>query len=424
MYRKEVLGNGLRIVMQRMPHVRSLSLGCWVEAGVVDESYADNGISHFLEHMLFKGTPRRNARQIAEAVEGVGGQIDAYTDKDYTFVYIRVLDEYQDLSVDLITDMIINSSLDADELEREKGVLSEEVRMYEDMPESLIHDYLAREVMDGHSLAMPVLGRTDVLSALTREDLAGYHAGLYRPDRIIISAAGSFDEEALIASIRKAAGGLSGKAPQRSIAVPPRRKGINLDDRVTEQAHLALGYRAVPIGSPERFPLTLLDRILGGSMSSRLFQEIREKRGLAYAVYSYQSLYGQTGLFGVYAGTAAANACDVLRLILTELDRIRADGVSRSELAGAVAQAKGALYLAAESSSSVMRRMGKAEMYLHRCVTQQETVEALEAVTPDQIRDTAAGLLDPAGMSLVTIGITDLDMAAGIRSIWEEYTGN
>ena len=380
-----VLDSGLTVVAEPMPDVRSVSLGFWVGTGSRDESGPMAGASHFLEHLLFKGTETRSARSIAEAVDEVGGDMNAYTTKEYTAFYLRVLADALDLGLDILSDIMWQPAFRPEEVEAERQVILEEILMHADEPADLVHEVLAGALWPGHPLGRDVLGTEESIEGLTRDDIASFHAHHYRPANIVLAAAGDLDPDELAEGIDKRfRGGPGGAAPHREgPGEHPRARAVVR--RATEQAHLAVAFPAFDRDDDDRYALSVVDHVLGGGMSSRLFQEIREQRGLAYSVYSYRSLFQGTGALAVYAGTSPARAHEVLDLIHAEVDRLADGGLTERELAMTKTHLRGSLALALEDSGARMSRVGRSQLIHGHVPTLQSMEERLDAVTLDDV---------------------------------------
>ncbi|HEV3353359.1 MAG TPA: pitrilysin family protein [Acidimicrobiales bacterium] len=387
------LGNGIRLVTERMPDVRSVALGFWVDVGSRDEAPELAGVSHFLEHLLFKGTEQRTARHIAESVEAVGGEMNAFTTKEYTAFYTRLLDEDLDLGLDILCDILSSPAFRPDEVESERQVILEEILMHEDEPSELVHDLFTEALFPNHPVGREVLGSAESISALSRDAIAGHFLAHYRPPNLILAGAGNLHHDELAAGIERRMSPVPGQRPSRGglELSPPRRQVVCT--RTTEQANVVVGMRALSRRDDDRFALSVLNQVLGGGMSSRLFQEIREQRGLVYAVYSYRSAYVESGALAVYAGTAPSHTEEVLRLIGDELDRLLQDGVTDYELALAKGHLKGSLALALEDSGGRMNRIGRSELVHGEVLSVSELVERTEAVTLDDVRRVAERVL-------------------------------
>ncbi len=407
MYRKTTLPNGVRILTERMPSVRSASLGIWADVGSAAERSEQRGISHLVEHMLFKGTERRSARAIAETMDGVGGNLNAFTDKESTCYYAKVIDRHVPLAVDVLTDMFLHSAFDPGEIAKEQKVVLEEIRMYDDSPDEMIHDLFIRTMWSGSNLGEPTIGYAETVSALTREDLSGHLRTRYAPNTVVVAAAGAIEHEPLVEMLAKAFGDFAGHtdppAPERPRPTPqPLFK-----TKDTEQAYVVLGSRGLSVRDERRFALSVLDTILGGGMSSRLFQEVREKRGLAYSIYSFQQGYRAAGLFGVSAGTAPDSVQECVDVIVDELQKLAQKGVGSAELTLAKEHIKGSLTLSLESTSSRMIRLGRSEFNLGRNLTTEEIEAAVDAVQAEEVRALARELFAPENLGLCVLGPVD-----------------
>jgi predicted Zn-dependent peptidase len=381
-----VLSNGIRIVTEEVPYVQSVALGIWVDTGARDETNEHSGISHFIEHLLFKGTERRTALQIAEEFDAIGGQLNAFTDKEYTCFYAKVLPEHTELALDVLGDMLQNSLLDPEEIEREKNVVIEEIKRHEDTPDELIHDVFLETLWPGHPLGRSVIGRPEVIAALTREDILQYLRRHYLPQRMVVAAAGNMSHAGVVESVERYLGGMAGAPEPRTPLTPAVNAGTLEVSRSTEQVHFCVGTRGYTQSEDDRYPLGLIDTAVGGGMSSRLFQEVREKRGLCYAIGSYTASYREAGMFAVYAGTSPENAAEVRTLIQYELSRLAQGGLDAAELQRAKNQVRGAVLLGLDSMSGRMTRLGKSMLYYDRVISPFEVVEKVEAVTPDDVR--------------------------------------
>ncbi|MGH8866689.1 MAG: M16 family metallopeptidase [Actinomycetes bacterium] len=399
--RRTVLPGGLRVVTEAVPTVRSVTFGVWAGVGSRDESTSLAGASHYLEHLLFKGTKRRDALEIASVMDAVGGEMNAFTSKEYTCYYARVLDADLPLAVDVVCDMVTSSVVASSEVEAERGVILDEIAMHEDDPGDAVHDVFARTVYGDSPLGRPVLGTVDSIGRLSRSSVAGYYRRRYRPENIVVSVAGNIDHAGVVRLVRKAftrAGALgdgSTRPAAPRVGGRPARQhgGVSLVSRRTEQANLVLGMPGVPRTDERRFALGVLNAALGGGMSSRLFQEVREKRGLAYSVFSYASQYADTGLFGVYAGCLPKNADEVLSLCRDELEKVATSGITDAELSRGKGQLRGALVLGMEDTGARMTRLGKAELVYGELLGLDELLDRVAAVTLDDVRQVAAQVL-------------------------------
>ncbi|HEU0132162.1 MAG TPA: pitrilysin family protein [Mycobacteriales bacterium] len=418
--RRTVLPGGLRVVTESMPTVRSVAFGIWVGVGSRDESPGLAGASHFLEHLLFKGTKRRSALDIAAVMDAVGGEMNAFTAKEYTCYYARVLDSDLPLAVDVVSDMVTSSLIATDDVESERGVILEEIAMHDDAPDDIVHDAFAKAIFGDHPLGRPVLGTVDSITGVSRGSINGYYRRRYQPRNMVVAVAGNVDHARVVRLVRKAfAGFLDGDvdpaAPRAGSSAPRVLGGVQVTRRPTEQANLVLGTGGLARTDERRFALGVLNNALGGGMSSRLFQEVRERRGLAYSVYSYHSQYADTGLFGVYAGCAPARVTEVLSLCREQLDEVAAKGITAEEVARGKGQLKGSLVLGLEDTGSRMSRIGKGELVYGEQLTVDEVIARIDAVTPDDVRAVAADVLAPASLGLAVIGpFDDVDFSAAV----------
>lgn len=385
------LDNGVRIVGEEIASIRSVSLGIWIKTGSRYETFRENGVSHFLEHMFFKGTERYSARELAQAFDDLGGQVNAFTSKEYTCFYARVLDEHFSIALDTLADMLLNSKFAPDEIEKEKRVVIEEIRMYEDTPDELVMDIMAEGVYQTHPLGYTILGREENLQSFSRDDLVSYIERHYRPQDIVISIAGHIDEASACAQVERLFGsvGRSATNDHREVSEPPFHMALRTREKDIEQVHLCLSSAGYQAGSRDLYPLILLNNVLGGTQSSRLFQEIREEHGMAYSVYSFHTSYQDAGMFGIYAGTSPENVEEVIAAIFAVCGEMRERPLSAQELDKAKQQVKGAMMLGLESSGSRMSRIAKNELLLGREVTIDETLAGIDAVTAQDIQKVA-----------------------------------
>ncbi len=392
---RTVLPGGLRVVTEAVPGVRSAAFGVWVGVGSRDEQPAEHGASHFLEHLLFKGTRRRDAMEIAAVIDAVGGELNAFTAKEYTCYYARVLDADLPLAVDVVADLVTDALVAPHDVESERGVILEEISMHDDDPGDVVHDAFAEALYGDHPLGRPIIGTVDSIASLPAETIAGYYRGRYTLPQMVISVAGNVDHDEVVELVRRAfpVGGDAAPAPQRGWAPPPSLTGAVVEDRPTEQAHLVLGMHALDRSDERRWALSVLSNALGGGMSSRLFQEVREKRGLAYSVYSYASSHHDAGMFGIYAGCSPQRVDDVLSLCREQLLAVADKGLTDEEVARAQGQLRGSLVLGLEDTGSQMSRIGKAELVHGEVLPVEELLARTAAVTPDDVRAVADEVL-------------------------------
>lgn len=407
MYNLVTMDNNAKVLTEKMAHVRSVSIGFFVDIGSRYETPDINGASHFIEHLMFKGTGRRTPKDIAEELDAVGGQLNAFTTKEYTCYYARVLDEHFDLAVDLLGDMLFESKFDPADIDRERNVIIEEIKMYEDTPDELVHDIFAGSIWRGHSLGQPIIGTADVINSLSRDSLYDYYKTHYNPGRMIVAVAGNINHDAVIDRLRPVFEKREVKESPRQVNTPANKRQITCRNKDTEQVHLIVGAPGLKLDHEKIYVMQIINTILGGGLSSRLFQEIREQRGLVYSVYSYHSSYHDTGLFGVYAGLSKQNVDEVLALIFKQVRDIQVNGVKEEELHRAREQLKGNLYLSLENVNTRMSRLGKSQMYLGRVVAPEEIINKVNKVTISDIQELAKEVLDPQGFSLASIGPWD-----------------
>ncbi|HEX4863809.1 MAG TPA: pitrilysin family protein [Acidimicrobiales bacterium] len=386
-FRTTVLPEGLTVVTEQMPGVRSVSIGFWVGAGSVDEDPSQSGASHFLEHLLFKGTEELTAREIAEQIDAVGGDMNAFTTKEYTTFYVRLLGENASMGVDVLSDIMWSPAFRPDEIDSERQVILEEILMHADEPADLVHDVLAAALFPGHPLGRQVLGEADTISRMTRDRIARFHDEHYRPGNIVVAAAGKLDHDEIVERLASRLGGRSGgSAPQRSTPAG-QRSLLEVHRRTTEQAHLAVAVPAPHRDDEERHAVSIVEHVLGGGMSSRLFQSIREERGLAYSVYAYRLGFQGAGALAVYAGTSPEKAAEVRDLILEEMQRMAEDGMTQQELDNARSHIRGSMALGLEDSGARMSRIGHSQL-VHGKVLRVEDVEGrLNELTLDHVNE-------------------------------------
>jgi predicted Zn-dependent peptidase len=415
MFAKTVLDNGIRIVTQEMPDQRSVSLGIWVENGSRHESAQQNGISHFVEHLLFKGTERRSAAQIAEEMDAVGGVLNAFTAKEHTCYYAKVLDEDLPLAIDLLTDIFLNSVFDGDEIERERSVILQEISQSEDTPDDYIHDLFSLDFFSDHPLARPICGSAETVSGFQRQDFLSFFKSRYQPRRVILAAAGHLAHEPLVQAINERLGSVAGAVsdgrsmPQYGDSVPEMRSGIFQHSKSLEQVHLCLGLPGLHQTHPQRYAAYILNTLLGGGMSSRLFQEIREKRGKAYSVYSFSSAYKDVGYFGVYAGTSLEWLEEVVELILGELQHLAGGAIKDEEIRRTQGQLVGSMMLGLESTDSWMSHIARNEIYFGKPITTDDICRGIRAVSRDAVVDLASAFFRSRKMALSLLGDFKVD---------------
>ena len=400
------------MLTEAMTSVRSASLGIWADVGSAAESREQRGVSHLVEHMLFKGTERRSAREIAETMDGVGGNLNAFTDKETTCYYAKVIDHHVPLAIDVLADMFLHSVFDSGELAKEQKVVLEEIRMYDDAPDEMIHDLFVRAMWSGSSLGEPTIGYNETIIALTRDDLQGHLKKHYGPNVVIVAAAGNVEHDRIVELCAKAFADYDGRSDPPQPEEPPLTPATLFKQKDTEQAYVVLGTRGLSVRDEQRYSLSVLDTVLGGGMSSRLFQEVREKRGLAYSVYSFQQGYRGAGLFGVSAGTSPATVQECIDVIVEQLHLMADKGISEAELRLAKEHMKGGLTLSLESTASRMMRLGRSEYNLGRELTTEEIEAKIEAVTAEEVLALSKEIFAPENLGLCVLGPID---ASSIR---------
>ncbi len=401
--KKVVLPNGIRIITEEIPSMRSVAMGIMVGVGSGNEFPKEAGISHYIEHMMFKGTKKRTAYEIAHALDSVGGKMNAYTSKEVTVYYAVVLDKHMDTQIDVLCDIVLNSIYDPKEMETEKGVILEEIKMYEDTPDELIHDYFAEQILHGHPLGKPTIGFAETVKAVKRDDILGYRERYYSPKNFIISLAGAIPPD-VVDRLKPYFEGFSGKDVSRAQPEPQMKGVLSLKKKKTEQTHLCLGVRGPSQLDEDRYAFSVLDNILGGSMSSRLFQEVREKRGLAYAIYMASSPFRDFGIAYAYAGTSRENMVQVIDLVLEQFKKIKKEGITKEELERGREYLKGNTVLGLESTSSRMSYIARSEFYYDRVITIDEVFEKIDKVTNDDIVRLANQYFRDEYLTLAVIG--------------------
>lgn len=401
---KTTLENGVRVISEQIPSVRSVSVGVWIQAGSRDERADECGISHFIEHMVFKGTKKRRMHHIAQRMESVGGYLNAFTGKEYTCYYARALDEHLERAVDTVCDLILSPDFPAKELEKEKEVVLEEMKMYEDAPEDLIFDRFESVIYDGHELGRPVIGFPETIRSFDRDQLHAYMERNYAPNRIVLSVAGNAEHRDAVRAARKAFAELD------RVRHHPERTPLDgyaphhvKEKRPIQQAHLVIGTRGLDVHDEDRVVLTVLNTILGGGMSSRLNQNIREKYGFCYNVYSFMNMHSDGGDFGVYIGTDAARVDRARKLIWKELQKMTDTPVSSRWLSQAKNQVRGSVMLGLENMSNRMMRIGRQELYFERYITLDEINDDVEGVTADDVQRVASQLFEEEAFSSVVL---------------------
>ena len=407
MYQKTVLDNGMRVVTERIPYLHSVSMGIWLNVGSRDETENESGLTHFIEHMLFKGTEKRSAREIAKQLDAVGGMSNAFTSKENTCFHAKVLDTHLPLVVDILSDIFLHSVFDHAEVEREREVILEEINMVEDTPDEYVHILFNRNFWDGNPMARPIFGNINTVQSFTQEMILGYLNRGYHPDRIVLSAAGNVKHAEFLDLVEPAFSNIKRHSYSLNRKVPHINPRVDLYPRDLEQIHFCLGTRGTSLVEKERYSCSILNVILGGSMSSRLFQEVRERRGLAYSIYSFLSSHTDAGMVGIYGAVRPHNIMETLEVIRDEIGRFKKEPISRAELGAAKEHIKGGIYLAAENTDNRMSRLAKNEIIFDRFVPYEEIEAGLEGVTVEEVQSLAQQLFRPEFMSLVLLGQVD-----------------
>ena len=404
MYQKTTLDNGLRILSESIPYMSSVSIGFFVGTGSRSETLPEQGVSHFIEHLMFKGTEKRSARDIAEKVDDVGGQLNAATDRENTCYYIKVLPEHLGLGLDILSDMLLHSKFVEADVEKERQVVLEEISLYEDSPDELIHDLHMNSLWPGHALGRNILGTRDSIGAMSREMILDYTKRHYMPDNIVVAAAGNLTHEQLVTQVRRFWDDVRGAAKVSADSTPLFASGQHLQEKEIEQIHICLGTPGVAHDDPRFYASHVLNTILGGGVSSRLFQHIREERGLAYSVCSYPSSFRDTGLFTIYTGVSPENCREVMDIITSIIGDIRSNGVRPDELKRAKEQLKAGLLFSLESSSSRMSRLGRAEISSREYLSPEQLVDKVDAVMLQHLFDLAQPLFRHESTCMTALG--------------------
>jgi predicted Zn-dependent peptidase len=419
--RLTTLDAGVRVVTEAMPSVRSIALGFWIRAGSRDEGDEQAGISHFLEHLLFKGTHRFSSREIDEAFDAMGADVNAGTGKETTSVYSRFLDGHLERAFDVLQDMVLRPAYP--DIDSERQVVIEEIAMYEDEPQDKVHDVLAGAIFGEHPLGRPIIGRAEVVSSVPVPQIAAWHDMRYVPGKVVVAAAGNLEHDRIVRLVEAAFSGTAGQAPATAASPNGACPGVRFHRKDTEQYHLCLGGPGIPRGDDRRFALRVLDTILGGSTSSRLFQEVREKRGLAYAVYSYASHYADSGQVALYVGTRPENVAEAMDVIGAELQRIREDAIGEEELERARENVKGRTVLSMESTLTRMNRIGSSVLMEVPLLTVDEVLAAFDAVTLEDVTTLARDLWRTERMSAAGVGSSEDVFRAALEPVSPALAG-
>jgi predicted Zn-dependent peptidase len=404
MYRKDTLSNGIRVVSETLPKSRSVSIGVWVKVGSRHEPQEIGGISHFIEHLFFKGTEKRTAKDIAIEMDSLGGEMNAFTSQETTTYYAKVVDEHLPVAVDILSDILLGSKFDPIEMEKERKVILEEIKGVEDTPDDYIHEFFTNTVWPDNPLGRPILGTKETIKALKHEDIISYIDRYYSPKEIVISVAGNFEHARLIELLNTSFGRLSRAGIPKKEETPEFSHSVAVRKKQLEQVQVCIGCRGMNYTHEDRYVISALNTVLGNSMSSRLFQEVREQNALAYSIYSYVTSYRDTGLLTVYAGTDPTNTLEVLRLVTRELKKIKDEGITQAEEMRVKNQIKGALVLSLESSNSHMSRLARQEIYFGKYISIDDIIKGVEKVTSEQVQLLAQQLFTRENISLAILG--------------------
>lgn len=404
MYRKDTLSNGIRVVSETLPKSRSVSIGVWVKVGSRHEPPEIGGVSHFIEHLFFKGTQKRTAKDIAIEMDSIGGEMNAFTSQETTTYYAKVVDEHLPVAIDILSDILLGSKFDPVEMEKERKVILEEIKGVEDTPDDYIHELFTNTVWPDNSLGRPILGTKDTIRSLKHDNIITYIDNYYSPKEIVISVAGNFEHARLIELLNTSFGRLSRTGIPKKEGTPVFNRAVAVKKKQLEQAQLCIGCKGLNYTHEDRYVISALNTVLGNSMSSRLFQEIREQNALAYSIYSYVTSYRDTGLLTVYAGTDPSNALEVARLVLKEFRKITEEGITSAEETRVKNQIKGSLVLSLESSNSHMSRIARQEMYYGKYLSMDDIIRGVEKVTAGQVQRLAQQLFSRENISLAMLG--------------------
>ncbi len=418
-YKKTVLPSGLRVVTEELPGVRSIAIGVWVNVGSRDERPEENGISHFIEHMAFKGTRRRSAARIAHELESVGGSLNAFTSREQTCYYARILDRHLERATDVIADILRNSRFEAQELEKEKNVILEEIKDIEDSPGDWVHDLFAESIWKDHPLGKPIIGRREKIKSFDRSKVVNYLSSKYLAEQIVVAASGNISHSKLaaLAKSKLIFPSANGVSPLSRFA-PAESGERSATFKEVSQVHICLGVPSPSFKDRQRYASLVLNTVLGGGMSSRLFQKVREEKALAYTIYSYQDFYEDAGVLGIYLATSPGQAVPAVELVLDELAKIKREKLPRSEFESAKEQLKGNLVLGLESTSSRMNRLGRNELFLGEYVSLKQALSAIEAVKPGEVAEQANRLFSEKRLSAAFLGSSGPEVLGKID--WEK----
>ena len=418
MYRKDTLTNGIRVVSETLPKSRSVSIGVWVKVGSRHEPEEISGTSHFIEHLFFKGTEKRTAKDIAIEMDSIGGEMNAFTSQETTTYYAKVVDEHLPVAIDILSDILLHSKFDPLEMEKERKVILEEIKGVEDTPDDYIHELFTNTVWAGNSLGRPILGTRETIKALKHRDIVSYIDNYYSPKEIVISVAGNFEHGRLIELLNASFGKLARGGIAKKEVTPGFTQAIAVKKKQLEQVQICVGCKGMQYTHEDRFVISALNTVMGNSMSSRLFQEIREQNALAYSIYSYVTSYRDTGLLTVYAGADPSNALEVVRLVVKEFRKIKDEGITPAEETRVINQIKGSLVLSLESSTSHMSRLARQEIYFGKYLSMDDIIKGVEKVTAEQVQRLAGQLFARENISLTILGpLNKTDVPDGVLEI-------
>jgi len=403
MYKKIYLENNIPVVMESIEDTCSVCMGIWVKVGSRNESPDENGVSHFLEHMFFKGTRERDAKAIATEIDSIGGELNAFTSSETTTFYVKVIDDYMDGGIDLLTDIFLNSTFPEAEIIKEKRVIAEEIKMIEDTPSDYVHELFYKNIWGERGLGLPVMGSLETIKGFTREGILKHIDNFYRPENIIIACAGKLNEDLIIERMNETIGRMQDEQMPDTHLSSKFNGGLHIVTKRLSESHICLGLEGLPFKSEQRYAMLILNTLFGSGYSSRLFQKVREEKGLAYSIYSYHQSFFDTGLWGVYVGTDKKNLTEVIDIVMSEL-RGLPDSISVDEVQRAKGQLKGNLILALESTSSRMTNLARQEIYLGQYLPPKEIIKAVEEVTLEEVKDLSRRLIDNTPLALTIYG--------------------
>ncbi len=418
MYRKDTLSNGIRVVSETLPKSRSISIGVWVKVGSRHEPAEIGGVSHFIEHLFFKGTKKRTAKDIAIEMDSIGGEMNAFTSQETTTYYVKVVDEHLPIAIDLLADILIGSLFDEKEMDKERKVILEEIKGVEDTPDDYIHELFTNTVWPNNPLGRPILGTRETIAGMKHRDIISYIESYYSPREIVISVAGNFEHGRLIELLEESFGTLSRTGIGKKETTPAFKSDIMVRKKQLEQVQICLGCKGFNYTHDDRFVVSALNTVLGNSMSSRLFQEVREQNALAYSIYSYVTSYRDTGLVTIYAGADPSNTGEVVRLITKELRKIKSEGITPAEETRVKNQIKGSLVLSLESSNSHMSRIARQEIYFGKYLSIDDIIKGVESVTREDVQRVARQLFTRENASLTILGpVSKTDLPASVLDL-------